>query len=67
MLQRCKDKNIALNREKCHFIMTEGIVLGHKISTVLLEVDHAKISLINPDSTNYSEGNHEISLACRIL
>ena len=31
--------------EKCHFMVTEGIVLGHKISTSL-EVDQAKISLI---------------------
>ena len=32
VLQRCKDKNLALNWEKCHFMLTEGIVLGHKIS-----------------------------------
>ena len=32
VLQRCKDKNLALNWEKCHFIVKEGIVLGHKIS-----------------------------------
>ena len=38
--------NLALNWEKCHFMVTEGIVLGHKISTVGLEVDHAKISLM---------------------
>ena len=31
VLQRCKDKNLALNWEKCHFMVTEGIVLGHKI------------------------------------
>ena len=38
VLQRCKDKNLALNREKCHFMVLEGIVLGHKISAVGLEV-----------------------------
>ena len=32
VLQRCKEKNLALNWEKCHFMVTEGIVLGHKIS-----------------------------------
>ena len=46
ILQRCQDKNLALNREKCHFVVTEGIVLGHKISTTRLEVDQAKVSII---------------------
>ena len=27
VLQRCKDKQLALNWEKCHFMVTEGIVL----------------------------------------
>ena len=46
VLQRCQDKNLALNWEKCHFMVTEGIVLGHKISTAGLEVDQAKVSII---------------------
>ena len=46
VLQRCKDKQLALNWEKCHFIVTEGIVLGHKISATGLEVDQSKISII---------------------
>ena len=32
VLQRCKDTNLVLNWEKCHFMVNEGIVLGHKIS-----------------------------------
>ena len=32
ILQRCQDKNLALSWEKCSFMVTEGIVLGHKIS-----------------------------------
>ncbi|GKB93225.1 reverse transcriptase domain-containing protein [Tanacetum coccineum] len=32
--------------EKCHFIVKEGIVLGHKISGVGIEVDRAKIDVI---------------------
>ena len=28
----CRVKNLALNWEKCHFMVTEGIVLGHIIS-----------------------------------
>ena len=46
VLQRCQDKNLALNWEKCHFMVTEGIVLGHKISADGLEVDQAKIVVI---------------------
>ena len=40
VLQRSKDKQLALNWKKNHFIVTEGIVLGHKISATGLEVDH---------------------------
>ena len=46
VLQRCKDKNLALNWEKCHFMVTEGIVLGHMISAAGLEVDQEKVSII---------------------
>ena len=46
ILQRCQDNNLALNWGKCHFMVTEGIVLGHKISIVRLEVDQAKVSII---------------------
>ena len=28
VLQRCKEKNLTLNWEKCHFMVKEGIVLG---------------------------------------
>ena len=46
VLQRCQDKNLALNWEKCHFMVREGIVLGHMISAAGLEVDQAKVSII---------------------
>ncbi|GJW98058.1 reverse transcriptase domain-containing protein [Tanacetum coccineum] len=42
MLQRCEDTNLVLNWEKCHFMVKEGIVLGHKISKSEIEVDRAK-------------------------
>ncbi|KAL5558584.1 hypothetical protein UlMin_034795 [Ulmus minor] len=32
VLQRCVDTNLVLNWEKCHFMVREGIVLGHRIS-----------------------------------
>ena len=46
VLKRCREKNLALNWEKCHFIVTKGIILGHKIYTAGLEVDQTKISLM---------------------
>ncbi|GKE25948.1 hypothetical protein Tco_1441332 [Tanacetum coccineum] len=54
MLQRCKDANLVLNWEKCHFMVKEGIVLGHKVSGAGLEVDKAKIDIISklPPPTN---------------
>nr|GEX83323.1 retrovirus-related Pol polyprotein from transposon 17.6 [Tanacetum cinerariifolium] len=42
MLQHCKDTHIVLNWEKCHFMIKEGIMLRHKVSSVGLEVDKAK-------------------------
>ncbi|GJR29525.1 reverse transcriptase domain-containing protein [Tanacetum coccineum] len=31
MLKRCEETNLVLNWEKCHFMVKEGIVLGHKV------------------------------------
>ncbi|GKB90430.1 reverse transcriptase domain-containing protein [Tanacetum coccineum] len=47
MLQHCKDAHLVLNWEKCHFMVKERIVLGHKVSSVGLEVDKAKINVIS--------------------
>ncbi|GJV45302.1 reverse transcriptase domain-containing protein [Tanacetum coccineum] len=47
MLQRCKDANLVLNWEKCHFVVKEGIMFGHKVSGAGLEVDKAKIDIIS--------------------
>ncbi|GJS60911.1 reverse transcriptase domain-containing protein [Tanacetum coccineum] len=46
MLKRCEDTNLSLNWEKSHFMVKEGIVLGHKISKSGIEVDRAKIEVI---------------------
>ncbi|GJS44653.1 reverse transcriptase domain-containing protein [Tanacetum coccineum] len=42
MLQRCEDTNLCLNWEKSHFMVKEGIVLGHKISKNRLSFDKAE-------------------------
>ncbi|GJQ98523.1 reverse transcriptase domain-containing protein [Tanacetum coccineum] len=36
MLQRCKDAHLVLNWEKCYFLVKERIVLGHKVSYLIL-------------------------------
>nr|GEX14564.1 reverse transcriptase domain-containing protein [Tanacetum cinerariifolium] len=46
MLQRCEDTKLCLNWEKSHFMVKEGIVLGHKISKNEIEVDKAKVDVI---------------------
>nr|GEY22856.1 reverse transcriptase domain-containing protein [Tanacetum cinerariifolium] len=46
MLKRCEDANLVLNWEKCHFMVKEGVVLGHKISKSRIEVDRAKVDVI---------------------
>ncbi|GKA86213.1 reverse transcriptase domain-containing protein [Tanacetum coccineum] len=46
MIKWCDDTNLVLNWEKCHFMVKEGIVLGHKISKSGIEVDKAKVDVI---------------------
>ena len=45
-LIRCEETNLMLNWEKCHCMVNEGIVLGHRNSTKGVEVDKAKIETI---------------------
>ncbi|GKG34887.1 hypothetical protein Tco_0437583, partial [Tanacetum coccineum] len=45
-LKWCEDTNLSLNWEKSHFMVKEGIVLGHKISKSGIEVDRAKVEVI---------------------
>ncbi|RVW73846.1 Retrovirus-related Pol polyprotein from transposon 17.6 [Vitis vinifera] len=46
VLHRCIEKDLVLNWEKCHFMVQQGIVLGHVISKNGIEVDKAKVELI---------------------
>ena len=47
ILKRCIETNIVLNYEKCYFMVEQGIVLGHIVSSRGLEVDKAKIDVIS--------------------
>ncbi|KAI5668236.1 hypothetical protein M9H77_18089 [Catharanthus roseus] len=40
---KIEDIHLVLNWEKCHIMIQEGIVLGHKISKHGIEVDRAKM------------------------
>ncbi|XP_019239210.1 PREDICTED: uncharacterized protein LOC109219225 [Nicotiana attenuata] len=49
VLARCEEINLVLNWEKCHFMVQEGIVLGHRVSKSGIEVDMAKDVTFNFD------------------
>ena len=51
ILTRCEEKNLVLNWKKCHFMVRNGIVLEHIISSKGIEVDKSKIKLISNLST----------------
>ncbi|RDX89332.1 Retrovirus-related Pol polyprotein from transposon 17.6, partial [Mucuna pruriens] len=57
VLKRCIDTNLVLNFEKCHFMATEGIMLGHLVSNRGIEVDKSKIDIITslPNPTSVQE------------
>jgi len=46
-LKRCIETNLVLNFEKCYFMVEQGIILGHVVSSRGLEVDKAKIDVIS--------------------
>nr|GEZ49186.1 reverse transcriptase domain-containing protein [Tanacetum cinerariifolium] len=66
MLKRCEDTNLFLNLEKSHFMVKEGIVLGHKISKQGIEVDKAKVDVITklPYQTTVMDWDMPFELMC---
>jgi hypothetical protein len=54
VLKRRQETHLVLNWEKCHFMVREGIVLGHRVSERGIEVDQTKIDVIEqlPPRTN---------------
>ena len=47
VLQRCEKKGLILNWKKCHFIVSQGMVLGHIVFSRGIEVNKSKIELIS--------------------
>jgi hypothetical protein len=46
VLTRCEEVDLVLNWEKCHVMVKQGIVLGHVISKRGIEVDKAKVEMV---------------------
>nr|GEV04791.1 reverse transcriptase domain-containing protein [Tanacetum cinerariifolium] len=66
MLKRYEDTNLCLNWEKSHFMVKEGIVLGHKISKQRIKVDKAKVDVITklPYPTTIKDWDMPFELMC---
>jgi hypothetical protein len=47
LLKRCIETNLVLNYEKCYFMVEQGIIFGHVVSSCGLEVDKAKIDVVS--------------------
>ena len=67
VLQRCEETNLVLNWEKCHFMVNEGIVFGHKISETGMEVDKAKVDAIEKMSFLRTLKVYEVSLVMPVF
>ncbi|RDX69640.1 Retrovirus-related Pol polyprotein from transposon 17.6, partial [Mucuna pruriens] len=67
VLRRYIDTNLVLNFEKCHFMVTEGIVLGHLVSNRGIEVDKSKIDIILPSKLCFYVGSSFLLGTCRLL
>ena len=46
VLTRCEHTQLSLSTEKCHMMMSEGVVLGHYISANGIQVYPSKIKVI---------------------
>jgi hypothetical protein len=53
VLQRCEGQHLVLNWKKCHFMVTKGDVLGHRVLGREIELDRAKIEAIEKLSYPY--------------
>lgn len=54
-LERCIATRLCLSNVKCHMMITEGVILGHYISTARIQVDRANIHVILLLTTLYTQ------------
>ncbi|RDY04856.1 Retrovirus-related Pol polyprotein from transposon opus, partial [Mucuna pruriens] len=66
VLKQCIEIDLVLNFEKCHFMVTKGIVLGHLVSSRGIKVDKAKIHIITslPNLASVREVRSFLGHAC---
>ncbi|XP_031253758.1 uncharacterized protein LOC116111755 [Pistacia vera] len=67
---RCEESNLVLNWEKCHFMVRESIVLGHKISEQGIEVDKAKVEVtekLPPPTTAFNLLKEKLVIALIVV
>ena len=55
-LDRCREGNLKLNREKCHFRVSEGRYVGHMLNADGVKPDPQEVEAIN---TMPIPANHE--------
>ncbi|CAN6542031.1 unnamed protein product [Malus baccata var. baccata] len=69
VLKRCQETNLVLNWEKCHFMVSHGLVIGHIISEKGIEVDKSKVELVRslPIPTTVREVRSFLGHACFYL
>ncbi|CAM8951321.1 unnamed protein product [Rhodiola kirilowii] len=65
VLERCVSMNLVLNYEKCHFMVTHGVVLGHIVSHKGIEVDKAKINALPLSSLLQKDVPFEFTDECK--
>ena len=59
---------MALSHEKCKMLLTEGIVLGHHVSSQGIKVDPTKIEVIvGLPSPKNSKIGKDLSCPCRLF
>jgi hypothetical protein len=67
VLKHCKETNLTLSWEKSHFMVQDSIVLGHIVSKRGIEVDRAKVKLIEnlpPPTSHLFDKNPDRTPQC---
>ncbi|KAL6315875.1 hypothetical protein AAG906_012211 [Vitis piasezkii] len=64
VLNRCIEKDLVLNWEKCHFMVHQGIVLGHIISKQNIEVDKQRLTYCQVAIANNCQRSKAIPWPC---
>ncbi|GKA85019.1 reverse transcriptase domain-containing protein [Tanacetum coccineum] len=68
ILERYEETNLVLNWQKCHFMVKEGIAIGHKVSGSGIKADKAKIEAISKLPYPHERESHpKLSRTCWFL